>query len=65
MTAFPPLLFTTPMLISVGGDWKENPRRMERGVWGSYDFFEICAYYLLLMRKLGEKFLLWSQIQDF
>lgn len=53
------------MLISVGRDWKENPRRMGTGVWGSYDFFEICAYYLLLMRKLGEKFLLWSQIQDF
>lgn len=64
MTAFP-LLFTTPMLTSMGGDWKENCKRMGRGVWGSYDFFELCAYYLLLMRKLGEKFHLWSQIEEF
>lgn len=46
--------------------WEKNDKSVGRGVYGSCAFFaELWAYFCLLTRGLGEKFLLKSQAQGF
>ena len=48
------------------GWWEKNDKSVGTGVCGSCAFFaELCAYVFLLMRRLGEKFLLKSHAQGF
>lgn len=48
------------------GLWEKHDKSVGRGINGSCAFSaELCACFLLPVRKLGEKFLLKSQAQGF